>query len=148
MSSRRQKLLARVHWYLQSSLKHITEEIKGNAFYFRGGRYRQVSLYYHSWSLLENEESCEAYLILSSYSFEFTQLYVNMWMYLVEYDLYGRDIFRKYVAYNTFEDYTLYISFYISPLILSHWCTDQFLCMNIYFTQCFYIMKFSLRVLY
>ena len=25
MSSRRQKLLARVNWYLQSSLKHITE---------------------------------------------------------------------------------------------------------------------------
>ena len=25
MSSRRQKLLARVNWYIQSSLKHITE---------------------------------------------------------------------------------------------------------------------------
>ena len=30
MSSRRQKLTARVHWCLQSSLKHITEWIKGN----------------------------------------------------------------------------------------------------------------------
>ena len=43
--SRRQKLLARVYWYLQSSLKHITELITGNEFYYRGGRYRQVSLY-------------------------------------------------------------------------------------------------------
>ena len=46
MSSRRQKLLARVNWYLQSSLKHITELITGNKFYYRGGRYRQVSLYF------------------------------------------------------------------------------------------------------
>ena len=39
MSSRRQKLLARVHCYLQSSLKHIT----GIEYYYRGVRYRQVS---------------------------------------------------------------------------------------------------------
>ena len=45
MSSRRQKLLARVNWYLQSSLKHIPELITGNKSYYRGGRYRQVSLY-------------------------------------------------------------------------------------------------------
>ena len=45
MSSRRQKLLARVHWYLLSSLKHITELITGIESYYRGGRYRQVSLY-------------------------------------------------------------------------------------------------------
>ena len=45
MSSRRQKLLSRVNWYLQSSLKHITELITGNKSYYRGGRYRQVSLY-------------------------------------------------------------------------------------------------------
>ena len=45
MSSRRLKLLARINWYLQSSSKHIIECITGNAFYFRGGRYRQVSLY-------------------------------------------------------------------------------------------------------
>ena len=45
-SSRRQKLLARLNWYLQSSLKHITEWITGNKPYYRGGRYRQVSLYY------------------------------------------------------------------------------------------------------
>ena len=43
MSSRRQLLLARVNWYLQSSLKHITELITGNKSYNRGGRYRQVS---------------------------------------------------------------------------------------------------------
>ena len=46
MSSRRQKLLTRVIWYLQSSLKHIAEEITGNKFYKRGGRYRQVSFQY------------------------------------------------------------------------------------------------------
>ena len=45
MSSRRQKLLARVDWYLPSSLKRSTELITGNKFYHRGGRYRQVSLY-------------------------------------------------------------------------------------------------------
>ena len=45
MSSRTQKLLARVNWYIQSSLKHITEQITGNKVYYRGGRYRQVSLY-------------------------------------------------------------------------------------------------------
>ena len=45
MSSRRQKLLARVNWYLQSSSKHIIELITGNEFCYRGGRYRQVSLY-------------------------------------------------------------------------------------------------------
>ena len=44
MSSRGQKLLARVNWYFRSSLKHITEYITGNRFYYRGGRYRQVSL--------------------------------------------------------------------------------------------------------
>ena len=56
MSSRRQKLLSRVNWYLQSSLKHIIELITGNKFYHRGGRYRQVSLYtdphpYTAWKL-------------------------------------------------------------------------------------------------
>ena len=45
MSSRRQKLLARANWYLQFSLKHITELITGNKSYYRGGRYKQVSLY-------------------------------------------------------------------------------------------------------
>ena len=45
MSSRRQKLLARVIWFNQSSLKHITEQITGKK-YFKGGRYTQVSLYY------------------------------------------------------------------------------------------------------
>ena len=51
MSPRRQKLLAKVNWYLQLSLKHITEKITGNRFYHRGGRYRQVSLYYISFRL-------------------------------------------------------------------------------------------------
>ena len=46
MSSRRQKLLAWVNWYLQSSSKHIAEKITGNRFYYRSGRYRQVSLYF------------------------------------------------------------------------------------------------------
>ena len=46
VSSRSQKLLARVNWYLRSSLKHIIEQITGNKFYYRGGRYRQVSLYF------------------------------------------------------------------------------------------------------
>ena len=46
MSSRRQKLWTRVNWYLQLSLKHITEYITGDKFYNGGGRYRQVSLYY------------------------------------------------------------------------------------------------------
>ena len=46
MSSRRHKLLARVNWYNQSSLKHITELITDNKYYYRGGRYRQVSLYH------------------------------------------------------------------------------------------------------
>ena len=45
MSSKRQKLLTRVNMYLQWPLKHITEEITGTKFYYRGGRYRQVSLY-------------------------------------------------------------------------------------------------------
>ena len=45
MRSRRQKLLSRVNWYFQSSLKHITELITGTKSYNRGGRYRQVSLY-------------------------------------------------------------------------------------------------------
>ena len=45
MSSRWQKLLARVNWYLLSSFKHITEKNTGNHSYHRGGRYRQVSLY-------------------------------------------------------------------------------------------------------
>ena len=45
MSSRRQTLLARVNWYLQSSLKHITELITGNTSFYWGGRYRHVSLY-------------------------------------------------------------------------------------------------------
>ena len=44
MSSRRQTLLAWVNWYLWSSLKHITENITGNKTYYKGGRYRQVSL--------------------------------------------------------------------------------------------------------
>ena len=38
-------MLVRVNWYIQSSLKHITELITGNKSYYRGGRYRQVSLY-------------------------------------------------------------------------------------------------------
>ena len=42
MSSRRQKLLARVIWYLQSSSKHITELITGIKSYYKGGHYRQV----------------------------------------------------------------------------------------------------------
>ena len=46
MSSRKQKLLRRVNWYLRSSSKHITEWITGNISYYRGGRYRQVSLYH------------------------------------------------------------------------------------------------------
>ena len=46
MSSRRQKLLAWVNWYLQSSLKHITELNTGNTSYYIGGRYKQVSLYH------------------------------------------------------------------------------------------------------
>ena len=45
MSPRRQKLLATVNWYLQSSLKHITELIIGRKSYNRSGRYRKVSLY-------------------------------------------------------------------------------------------------------
>ena len=45
MSSRRQGLSARVNWYLQSSLKHITELITGNESLYRGGRFRQVPLY-------------------------------------------------------------------------------------------------------
>ena len=45
MSSRSQNSLARVNWYLQSSLKHMTEWISDNSFYYRGGCYRQVSLY-------------------------------------------------------------------------------------------------------
>ena len=49
MSSRRPKLLARVNWYLQSSLKQLTEYITGNRLYYRGGRYRQVSLYLNQW---------------------------------------------------------------------------------------------------
>ena len=44
-SSRRQKLLARVNWCLQPSLKHITEWITADRFYYKGGRYRQASLY-------------------------------------------------------------------------------------------------------
>ena len=46
ISSRRQKLLARVNSYLQSGLKHITDQITTNEFYYRGARYRQVSLYF------------------------------------------------------------------------------------------------------
>ena len=46
MSSRRQKLLARINWYLQFSLKHITEWIACNKLYYRGGRYRQFSPYH------------------------------------------------------------------------------------------------------
>ena len=38
-------IVTKVNWYLQSSLKHITEWITGNAIYFRGDRYRQVSLH-------------------------------------------------------------------------------------------------------
>ena len=45
MSSRRQKLLARVTRYLPFSLKHITELITSNESYYIGGRYKQVSLY-------------------------------------------------------------------------------------------------------
>ena len=45
MSSRRQNSLTRANRYLQSSLKHITELITCNKFHYRGGRYRQVSLY-------------------------------------------------------------------------------------------------------
>ena len=47
MSSRRQQFLDRVNWYLQSTLKHITKLITGNKSCYKGGRYRQVSLYYH-----------------------------------------------------------------------------------------------------
>ena len=52
MSSRRQKLLARVNWCLQPSLEHITEWITGDTFYYKGSRYRQVSLYLPSLGLL------------------------------------------------------------------------------------------------
>ena len=54
MSSRRQKLLTRVNWYLQASLKHITEWITGNKFYYRGGHYRQVSLYHIVYTVITN----------------------------------------------------------------------------------------------
>ena len=47
MSSKRQKLLARINWYLQSSLKRITQLITGIKYYYRGNRFRQVSLYYN-----------------------------------------------------------------------------------------------------
>ena len=40
MSSIREKLLARINWYRQYSLKYITDYITGNEFYYRGGRYR------------------------------------------------------------------------------------------------------------
>ena len=55
MSSRRQILLARVNWYLQSLLKHITELITGNKSYDRGGRYRQVSLYFMGYNVHAND---------------------------------------------------------------------------------------------
>ena len=48
-------MLARVNWYLQSSLKHITEQITGNKFYYRGGRYRQVSLYPDCVCIMESD---------------------------------------------------------------------------------------------
>ena len=45
MSSRWQRLLTRISWYLPSSLNHIIEEITGNNLYYRGGRYIHVSMY-------------------------------------------------------------------------------------------------------
>ena len=38
-------MLARVKWMPLVFIKHITELITGNKSYYRGGRYRQVSLY-------------------------------------------------------------------------------------------------------
>ena len=45
MSFRRQTLLARVNWYIRSSLQHIIE-ITNNKFCHRDGPFRQVSLYH------------------------------------------------------------------------------------------------------
>ena len=56
------QLFARVNWYLQSSLKHITELIAGIKFYYRGGRYRQVSLYQQ-----QNATACELCLLIGVY---------------------------------------------------------------------------------
>ena len=64
MSSRGQTLLARVNWYLQSSLKHITKLITGNESYYRGGRYRQVSLYNFKHIIQENNECTRFEIVL------------------------------------------------------------------------------------
>ena len=49
MSSRRQKFLTRVNWYLQSSLNTLLNKSQVNKFYYKGGRYRQVSLSWLGW---------------------------------------------------------------------------------------------------
>ena len=64
MSPRRQKLLVRVNWYLQSSSKDITELITGKKSYYRGGRYRQVSLY-----------GCTSWVQIPVYVFKFLLTY-------------------------------------------------------------------------
>ena len=74
MSSRRQKLLARVNWYLQSSLKHITELITGNKSFCRGGRYRQVSLYLKQITLtnFSHKTTIVAFTIMTNFSYKTT----------------------------------------------------------------------------
>ena len=69
MRSRRHKLFARVNWYIQSSLKHITELMTGNKAYNRGGRYRQVLLYLPSHFL---------FVVVSCYM-QFCQISCHMW---------------------------------------------------------------------
>ena len=54
MSSSRQNLLARVNWYLQSPLKHITELNTGNKSYYRGGPYKQLSLYIYIYTYMNS----------------------------------------------------------------------------------------------
>ena len=77
MSSSSQIWSARVNWYFQSSLKHITEKITGNRFYYRGGRYRQVSLY-HQFRISFSHLSRNAYLpVLPGSLLGHTSLFVN-----------------------------------------------------------------------
>ena len=84
MSYRRQKLLSRVNWYLQSSLKHFTEEITGNKCFYRGGRCRHP--YRLDWCGIWIESIVWSFistLNLLNYFLTLWKMYSNIVSYLV-----------------------------------------------------------------
>ena len=148
MSSRRQILLARVNWCLQSSFKRITVSIPCNRFYHRGGRYRQVSLYcgVHAWNKLPiNIKAAESLYVFKSLitpwpgpKFSNDIQIASLWQIGYSYSLILRRKQRQSVKWLCRPVTTLLFCVYTSCVyILSVW-SRLYLCICIWYYLCIY----------